>query len=146
MFSKILLTCQMALTKFMTKMFLVGALVPGIAGNAKDENANSGDIDVAGLLNSSGAEADGGSLSNIYDWTKSMGAGTLNIAQTVFVYIAAIGFVVGAACLIIHGRNAGKLSEAKGGIGWTIAGAILGFAAVGLVIFAQTVGTSLFSQ
>ncbi len=101
-------------------------------------------VDVQGLLNSNGAEVPDGPLNNIYEWTKSMGAGTLNITQTLFVYIAAIGFVVGAACLIIHGRNAAQLSAAKGGIGWTVAGAILGFAAVGLVIFAQTVGTSLF--
>jgi len=116
-----------------------------LGGSGVEETTESaGVIDVEGLLNRSGAESGDGALSGVYDFVVDIGAGGLTIGQTAFVYIAVVGFLATGIGFIVHGNNVAKNADNKSAFGWRFIGAVLGFAAGTLVIFAQTVGTSLF--
>ena len=99
-------------------------------------------VDVDALLNQS-TSADKGALSEVDSLVKEYGSGIYNIGRNVFVYIVVICLLISAACLVLHGNNVSKRSEEKSGIGWKIAGGIIGFAAASIVVLMQTIGESL---
>ncbi len=86
----------------------------------------------------------GNALEPVESIVKDYGAGGLSLVQTIFVYALAISLIVAAVLMVIHGRNRSKTGEIKDGIGWLIGGGILGFSALGLVVFLQNIGASLF--
>lgn len=100
-------------------------------------------VDVGSLLGESGANEEGKPLHAIDELVKGYGAGTVNILRNLLVYVAVAGLIVGCICLIIHGNNVSKRAEESSGLIWKVAGAILGFAAAGLVILAQNIGIGL---
>ena len=100
-------------------------------------------VDVGSLLGETGANEEGKPLHAIDELVKGYGAGTVNILRNLLVYVAVAGLIVGCICLIIHGNNVSKRAEESSGLIWKVAGAILGFAAAGLVILAQNIGIGL---
>ena len=100
-------------------------------------------VDVGSLLGETGANEEGKPLHAIDELVKGYGAGTVNILRNLLVYVAVAGLIVGCICLIIHGNNVSKRAEESSGLIWKVAGAILGFAAAGLVILAQNIGNGL---
>lgn len=99
--------------------------------------------DVGALLGEPGANEEGKPLHAIDELVKGYGAGTVNILRNVLVYVAVGGLIVGCICLIIHGNNVSKRAEERSGLLWKVAGAVLGFAAAGLVVLAQNIGIGL---
>lgn len=100
-------------------------------------------VDVNSLLGESGANEAGKPLHAIDGLIKGYGAGTVNILRNLLVYVAVGGLIIGCIALIVHGNNVAKRAEESSGLIWKIAGAILGFAAAGLVILAQQIGIGL---
>jgi hypothetical protein len=103
----------------------------------------SGEIDVNALLGEAGANEAGKPLHAIDNLVKGYGAGTVNILTNLLVYVAVGGLIIGCIALIVHGNNVSKRAEESSGLIWKIGGAVLGFAAAGIVILAQTIGTGL---
>jgi len=114
--------------------------VAEITGNGS--TANGSGNSVQDLLSGSGAE--NGALSKPNQLVEDYGRGLMNISRNVFVYALAIGMVVAAIGFIVHGTNQQKLAENKSGLGWKIAGGILGFGAVSIVLLLETIGKNLF--
>lgn len=102
--------------------------------------------EVKDLLSEKGAEQEGKSLEQVGKLVQDYGAAGFNIGRTLLVYGAGIAVLACAIGLILHGRNVQKRQEAKEGILWTVAGIILGFAALSVVLLAQSIGTSLFGN
>lgn len=100
-------------------------------------------VDVNSLLGEAGANEEGKPLHAIDNLIKGYGAGTVNILRNLLVYVGVAGLIIGCICLIIHGNNVSKRAEESSGLIWKIAGAILGFAAAGLIILAQQIGIGL---
>lgn len=98
---------------------------------------------VEDLLSGSGAEGD--ALSKPSELVEDYGRGFMNIGRNIFVYILAIGLLITAAGFVIHGNNQQKMADAKSGLGWKIAGGILGFGVVSAVVLLETIGKGLFS-
>ncbi len=98
---------------------------------------------VNNLLNGTGAEND--ALNKPGKLVEDYGKGFMNIGRNIFVYILAIGLLITAAAFIIHGSNQSKMADAKSGLAWKIAGGILGFGVVSLVILLETIGKGIFS-
>lgn len=81
----------------------------------------------------------------VNDMVQDYGAGGMSIMRSVFVYAAGISILIVAVLMVLYGRNRSKTSEIKDGLGWQIFGLILGFGAVGFVVFMQTIGQNLFT-
>ena len=99
-------------------------------------------VNVEGLLEAT--PQPGTPTTKVDDMLKNYGAGGMSIARNIFVYALGICVIVAAILMVLHGRNRQKMAEIKDGLGWQIAGGILGFAAVGFVVFMQTIGQNLF--
>lgn len=99
--------------------------------------------DIEALLGEPGANEEGKPLHAIDELVKGIGSGTVNILKNALVYVAVACFIVGCICLIIYRNNVNKRSEERGGLIWIIVGAVLGFAAVGMIILAQSIGSGL---
>lgn len=102
-------------------------------------------VDVKELLqNENSADKEGRALGQVKAIIEEYGAAGYNIGMIIFIYgsfLALLGCAIG---FLVHGRNVNKRVEQKDGSLWTIFGIIFGFAAVGILILAQTVGQSLF--
>lgn len=103
----------------------------------------SSGVDVGGLLGGGRGAVDDGALAPVEQTVEDLGRGGLTIASSILVYAAAIGLIIGAIRIIIAANNPNKVGEAKNAFIWRIVAAILGFAAVALIIFASRVGTNL---
>lgn len=101
-------------------------------------------VNVSDLLNEKGANEAGGALNKLDQLVKGIGAGSVNIFRNAFVYIAVVGLLISAICLVIHGGNVAKRADERSGLVWKVVGIILGFAAVSIVVLAQTIGGGLF--
>lgn len=95
------------------------------------------------LLNTEPSE--GNPTNKVNNIVKEYGAGGMNIARTVFIYALAISLFVAAILMVVHGRNRQKMPDIKDGIGWIVVGGLLGFGAVGLVVFMESIGQGLFT-
>lgn len=93
----------------------------------------------------SGTGAENNALNKPGKLIEDYGRGFMNIGRNIFVYVLAIGLLITAGAFIIHGSNQSKLAEAKSGFGWKLAGGILGFGAVSLVILLETIGKGIFN-
>lgn len=99
-------------------------------------------LDVEGLL--SATPEPGTPTTKVDDMIKNYGAGGMSLMQNLFVYILGICVIIVAALMVMHGRNRQKMADIKDGLGWQIAGGILGFSAIGFVVFMQTIGQGIF--
>ena len=123
-----------------TGVLLADNDVADITGNGSTSNGSGSSVQ--DLLSGSGAES--GALSKPNELVENYGRGLMNISKNVFVYALAIGMVAAAIGFIVHGNNQQKLAENKSGLGWKIAGGILGFGAVSIVLLLETIGKNLF--
>lgn len=112
--------------------------------NIVDSFVIAATTDVKDLLNAT--PQPGHALEPVEDMVKEYGTGGMSLAQTIFVYSAAIAVIVVAILMVLYGRNRNKISEVKDGIGWQILGGVLGFAAIGFILFLQSIGANLFKN
>lgn len=99
-------------------------------------------VDVGDLLNK---QSDNKAITEMTNTVADYGAGGMSIVMTALTYIAVIGLVGGAIALIINAGNASKAGDAKDAMIRRVIAVILGFAAVGIVIWASNVGGGLFT-
>ena len=103
------------------------------------------DVNVKDLLSKdSAALGEGGSLEEANKLVMDYGAGINTILNNLLVYVAGAALIVGAIVMIVNAGNTVKRGESRVSFLWIIVGVILGFAGVGIIIFAQKIGTSLF--
>lgn len=118
---------------------LSGALLAGSFINSDE------DVDINTLLSGDGAAQSGGSLSQASELVDSYGKAGYSIVKKIAVYGAAIALIVFFVGLIFHGKNAQKKAESKDAIPSIVIGVLGIFAVGGGLIFAQTVGKSIFT-
>lgn len=96
------------------------------------------------LLNKEPSESN--PTNKVNDMVQEYGAGGMNVVRTIFIYALAISLFVSAILMVVHGRNRQKMPDVKDGIGWIIVGGVLGFGAIGLVVFMESIGKGLFTM
>lgn len=149
MFSKMVCLAQMGYLKMMNVYYaaylFTGNSLSEVETPEKPNEPNAGGgVDVEALLNRTGAEKEGGVLNPISEFIQNMGSGAYNISLIILTYAAVIGLVITAIGFAIHGNNVQKRTENREGLGYKILGIVLGFAAGGIVVIANTVGKGLF--
>lgn len=101
-------------------------------------------VDVNDLLSGEGAAADGGALAPVNQQVKDYGAGAFSITRNLVIYVVAIALIGGAGMMAVHAGNANKREEDKSAMGWRFLAAVLAFAGVTVLLFAQKIGEALF--
>jgi len=101
-------------------------------------------IDVKDLLSGDGAAGNGGALENVNEQVKNYGKGGFTIMQNLAIYAVAIMLLAGAVALAIHAGNPNKRDEDKNALVWRIVAGVLAFAGIGILLFAQKIGSMLF--
>lgn len=102
-------------------------------------------VDISKLLEDEGAAGTGGALKPLNDKVKELGGGAYAITKNAVIYIAAIALLCVAGGMAFHAHNAGKRDEDKSAVGWVVLACVLAFAGVSILIFAQTIGSSLLA-
>lgn len=110
----------------------------------EDKTTTTTTADIASMLSGDGAAGQGGSLETASKLIDTYGSGTVSLGRKVGIYIAAIAVIGVGIGLLVHGNNSGKLAETKSGILPKVAGAVLIFSVVGVLVFLQSFGESLF--
>ena len=86
--------------------------------------------------------AQGNSFNGITNTVQDAGNGLVYIVMMIIGFAGVIGLGI-AVLKIMLGDSATK-SQAKGALFWILVAAIIGFAAIGIIGMAQTIGQSLF--
>lgn len=103
--------------------------------------AYADNLDVTTIMNG-GSSLENSSLSGLGTKVDDLGGGAYQLVYKVGVYIVVIGFIVAGLRLIFS--NSMTRKEAKGSLLATVCGGVLIFAAVGIVVYLQTIGRNLF--
>lgn len=83
-------------------------------------------------------------LDGVTDKAKEFGAGGMELVNTVFVYVVGVCVLITAILMVVHARNRQKTGEIKDGLGWMILGIVLGFGAIGFIVFMETLAGGIF--
>ena len=120
-------------------------LAAGVAtAGIKLQTMIAASVDVNDLLSGDGAAGNGGALEEVNKQVQQYGKGGFTIVQNIAVYGVAIAMIIAAILLAWYAGNPNKREEQKNALGWIFVAAVLIFAGIAILVFAQKIGSALF--
>ena len=117
----------------------VASIMPQIVALAGESSGGGMDFSMDDVISGAGSNS---ALDPVAKTVQGAGASLYKIVFFAFVFISIIGIVVSAIKIITS--NAQSRQEAKSDVVWKAVGALIGFAAIGIITLVAGIGAGLF--